>query len=159
MIKIQNVWGNSVFFGKMKHFGMKSGHHMAHMKKKLVDMKYYLSGNVNVFCVKFVSQEKKLVHTKKSSGIWQLAIYVQRFNIRNCSFKKLGENCQNLLNFSPFFLGTNLKKDERFSILLNRLSSSIYEYFKIFASHSRHRKQNNRIAMVFMFTFREKTLS
>ena len=62
------------------------------------------------------------------------------------------------LFFLFFFFSTKFK-DERFSILLNRLSSSIYEYFKIFASHSRYRKQNNRIAMVFMFTFREKKTS
>ena len=130
---------------------------MAHVKKKVGRHEILFSRQRKRFCVKFVSREKKLVR-KKSSGFWQLVIFLQRFNIGNCSLKKVLKKMSKFTKFLSFFFFSTKFKDERFSILLNRLSSSIYEYFKIFASHSRYRKQNNRIAMVFMFTFREKKL-
>ena len=67
---------------------MNSGHHMAHVKKKVGRHEILFSKQRKRFCVKFVSREKKLVQ-KKSSGFWQLVIFLQRFNIGNCSLKKV----------------------------------------------------------------------
>ena len=129
---------------------------MAHVKKKVGRHEILFSRQRKRFCVKFVSQEKK-IGTKKKFWILTTCNFPTTFQYWKLYVKKGFKKCPNLLNCFLFFFSTKFK-DERFSILLNRLSSSIYEYFKIFASHSRYRKQNNRIAMVFMFTFSEKKL-
>ena len=137
---------------------MNSGHHMALVKKKVGRHEILFSKQRKRFCVKFVSQEKKISTKKKKFWILTTCNFPTTFQYWKLQFKKgFEKNVQIYLIFVLFFFSTKFK-DERFSILLNRLSSSIYEYFKIFASHSRYRKQNNRIAMVFMFTFREKKL-
>ena len=53
------------FSGKTQHFGMNSGHHMAHVKKKVGRHEILFSRQRKRFCVKFVSQEKKISTKKK----------------------------------------------------------------------------------------------